>query len=160
MRSYQVFASLPPDRARAVMQRLAEEAPAVFAQAVAAAAVAMKARPLYLQRQPFDKRAEAVRRSLSRVAADPVAAEVLAVYFLQCRKELLVEWLDGVGLEHEDGTLTGDSPPEPAKDELDGAVGRFLAGDDDPDRRLLLAAFAAQDAVEWPELEARLAPGD
>jgi hypothetical protein len=153
LRSHQVFASLAPDHAQAVMRSLAEKAPAVFAQAVAAAGVAMKARPVYLQRQPFEKRAEAVRRTLARVSATQVAGEILAVYFLECRKELLVEWLDGVGLEHEDGTLLADAPPEPQEAELRRAVETFLGGDEDPDRPLLLAAFAAQDAIEWPLLE-------
>jgi hypothetical protein len=153
LRSHQVFASLAPEHAQVVMRSLAEKAPAIFAQAVAAASAAMKARPIYLQRQPFEKRAEAVRRTLSRVSAAQVAGEILAVYFLECRKELLVEWLDGVGLEHEDGTLLADAPPAPAGPELRAAVDTFLGAQDDPDRRLLLAAFAAQDAIEWPALE-------
>jgi hypothetical protein len=157
MRSYQVFASMSPERAVEMMRVLAEKVPAVFAQAIAAASVAMKARPVYLQRQPFEKRAEAARRALARVTSNPVAGEVLAVYFLECRKELLVEWLDAVGLEHEEGTLEADAPLPPPQPELRQALERFLAVDDDPDRRLLLAAFAAQDAIEWPDLDALLA---
>lgn len=156
MRSYQIFASMAPERAIALMQALAEKQPAVYAQAVAAASAALKARPVYLQRQPPEKRAEAVRRALSRVAANPVSSEILAVYFLECRKELLVEWLDLVGLEHEDGMLKADAPPQPGEAELSQAVKRFLGSDDDADRPLLLAAFSAQDAIEWPGLEALL----
>jgi len=157
MRSYQVFASMSPERAVEMMRVLAEKVPAAFAQAVAAASVALKSRPVYLQRQPFEKRAEAARRALARVTGNPVAGEVLAVYFLECRKELLVEWLDGVGLKHEEGTLEADAPPPPPEPELREAVTRFLAVDDDPDRRLLLAAFAAQEAIDWPDLDALLA---
>jgi hypothetical protein len=120
----------------------------------------MKARPIYLQRQPFEKRAEAVRRTLSRVATNQIADEVLAVYFLECRKELLVEWLDLVGVKHKDGTLEADAPPPPAEKKLRDAVAKFRAEASDPDRELLLRAFAAQDAVEWPVLDARpAAPG-
>jgi hypothetical protein len=90
------------------------------------------------------------------VAANVVSGEILAVYFLECRRPLLVEWLDSVGLEHEDGTLAADTPPQPAEAELERAVERFRAADDDPDRPLLLAAFCAQDAIEWPHLEALL----
>ena len=157
MRSFQVFASMPRDHAVEVMKSLAEAAPAVFAQALAAACAVMKARPVYLQRQPFEKRAEAVRRALSRVASEPVAGELLAVYFLDCRKQLLVEWLDALGLEHEDGVLSSDAPPVPPDAELGDAVKRFLEADADPDRPLLLAAFAAQDAIEWPALDAMVA---
>jgi hypothetical protein len=153
MRSYQVFAAMSPERATDVMRALAEKVPPVFAQALGAASAVLKARPVYLQRQPFEKRAEAIRRALSRVATSDVAGEVLAVYFLECRKELLVEWLDTLGLEHEEGTLATDAPPPPPDEKLRGAVEAFLAAGDEPDRQLLLAAFAAQDAIEWPALE-------
>jgi hypothetical protein len=160
MRSYQVFAGLAPDHAHELLKRLAEKAPAMFVQALAAASAAMKARPIYLQRQPFEKRADAVRRTLSRVATNPIADEVLAVYFLECRKELLVEWLDLAGIEHKDGTLAADTPAQPPEKKLREAVERFRGAGEDRDRELLLRAFAAQDAIEWPALDALLAsPG-
>jgi hypothetical protein len=153
MRSYQVFAWLPPQHAEQMLARLAEKAPAMFVQALAAASAALKARPVYLQRQPFAKRAQAVRRTLSRVSTNAIADEVLAVYFLECRKELLVEWLDLLGIEHKDGTLEADAPPAPPDKKLRDAVAGFRAAGDDADRELLLRAFAAQDAIEWPVLD-------
>jgi hypothetical protein len=156
MRSYQVFAAMSPERAVAVMKGLHEKAPAIFRQSVDAAAIAMRARPVYLRNQPFEKRAEAVRRALARVAANPVADELLAVYFLECRKELLVEWLDLIGLAHKEGALEQDAPPEPAEKKLRDAVKKYLAADDDPDRDLLLRAFAAQASIDWPGLDALL----
>ncbi len=158
MRSYQVFAAMPAEQSLAMMRALAEKAPGIFSQAVHAASAAMKARPVYLKRQPFEKRADAVRRALSRVAANDVASEVLAVYFLECRKELLVEWLDLLGLPHEDGALESDAPEAPADDALRAATDKFRAADSDPDRELLLRAFAAQQAIDWPSLDALLTP--
>ena len=70
MRSYQIFAAMPPDRAAAVMSGLSENAPQMFKQALFAASASMNARPTYLQRQPFEKQVAAVRRALSRVAAE------------------------------------------------------------------------------------------
>jgi hypothetical protein len=154
MRSYQVFAAMSPERAVVVMKGLSQKAPAVFRQSVDAAAIAMRARPVYLRNQPFEKRAEAVRRSLARVASNPVADELLAVYFLECRKELLIEWLDLIGVPHKEGALEQDSPPEPPEKKLREAVKKYLATDDDADRDLLLRAFAAQNSVEWPTLDA------
>ena len=156
MRSFQVFATMSPERTNAVMEGLAEHAPAMFSQAVAAASAAMNSRPVYLQKQPFAKRAQAVRRAISRVAANPVAEEILAVYFLECRKELLIEWLDTLAIEHEDGTLKEDTPSSPDAASLKKAVETYRGVDDDPDRDLLLEAFAAQSAIEWPDLEVLL----
>ena len=159
MRSYEVFAAMEPDHAVALLERLKETAPEIVEQAVAAAALAMKARPVYLRKQPFEKRAHAVRRALARVASEPVAAEVLAVYFLKARNELLCEWLDAVGLKHEEGVLEADAPDPPADAELRKRIDGFLGAADDPDRRLLLRAFAAQEAIDWPILEAQVATG-
>src|SRR5262245_2908089 len=103
MRSYQVFAGLPPERATEILRTLSEKVPAIFAQALGAACVALRSRPVYLQRQPFEKRAQAIRRALARVAAVPVAAEVLAVYFLECRKPRIVGWREAVGSEDAGG---------------------------------------------------------
>jgi hypothetical protein len=142
-----------------MMKNLSEKSPAMFSQAVDAAAVSIKARPVYMRKQPFEKKAAAVRRALARVAANPVADEMLAVYFLECRKELLVEWLDIVGLVHEDGALEDDMPDQPQEGKLQEAVKTYRAKDDDSERDLLLGAFAAQAAVEWPALDALLEEG-
>jgi hypothetical protein len=101
-----------------------------------------------------------VRRALARVASTEVAEELLAVYFLDGRKELLTEWLDVIGLEHEDGALKADAPPCPADKVLEKAVAKYRGAaqkDGEPgdawERELLLRAFAAQTAVDWPPLE-------
>jgi hypothetical protein len=156
MRAFQVFAGMEPQQAERLQRALAEKAPAVSAQAVAVAAATMSARPQYLRKQPFEKQAAAVRRALSRVRSNDMAEEVLAVYFLECRKELLLEWLDLVGLAHEEGMLKEASPAAPPPAKLRAAVERFRAAGDEPDRELLLRAFAAQTSIEWPELDALL----
>jgi hypothetical protein len=146
-----------PERAKELVESLKKESPGMFAQALAAAAAAMRARPVYVARQPIEKQAASIRRALARVAANPVAEELLAVYFLDCRKELLIEWLDEIGVAHEDGSLEDDEPKQPSKKKLGDATKAFRGKDDDADRELLLAAFAAQSAIDWPELDALVA---
>ena len=156
MRSYQVFAAMSPERATDVMRGIAEAAPVMFASALQLAGATLKTRPTYLQRQPFDRRAAAIRRALARVAANGIAEETLAVYFTECRKDLLIEWLDLLGVKHEDGILSDEAPPPPAEAELRETTKRFLGAGDDADRELLLRAFAAQESIDWPILEALL----
>ena len=159
MRPYQLFAAMAPERARALLEALREKAPVAYAQALGLTAGAMKARPLFLQRLAPERRAELVRKALARVASDPVAEEMLAVYFIECRNELLVEWLDLLGVKHEKGTLDGE-PQEPAAKKLASAVEGFrkAASDADrDDRELLMRAFSAQSSIEWPKLDALLA---
>lgn len=158
MRAYQVFAAMSPEEATRVLDALLDQVPGVYTQAVAAASVAFKARPQFLMKQPRDRRAAMVRRALARVAASDLAEEVLAAYFLEVRRPLLVEWLDALGIPHEEGVLQGEAPPCPDETKLREAVQGFLQGEDPEDRALLLRAFAAQGAVDWPPLEALLPP--
>ena len=159
MRPFQIFAAMKPEQARALLDDLKEKAPIAWAQAIGLTAGALKARPVFVQKQPPERRAEWIRKALSRVAASAVAEEMLAVYFLECRNELLVEWLDAPGVEHEKGTLSGD-PAEPPAETLRAAIEGFRkasSGEEDAaDRELLLRAFAAQTSIEWPGLDALL----
>src|SRR5258705_2637724 len=152
MRSYQVFAAMAPEEAERMLRVLSKGSPAMFRQMVDAAAVSIKARSVFLRNQSFELRAKTVRRALARVSATLVADELLAIYFLECRKPLLLEWLDLVGLAHEDGTLKDETPAEPAASALSAAVAKYRGAGDDPDRELLLRAFAAHSAIDWPAL--------
>lgn len=152
---------MAPEQARTLLESLKEKAPIAYAQALGLTAGALKARPVFLQRRSPEHRSELVRKALGRVVSDPIAEEMLAVYFLECRNDLLVEWLDGLGLEHEKGTLEGDdAPPEPPPAKLESALAGFRANASDADRadrELLLRAFAAQTSIRWPALEKLLA---
>jgi hypothetical protein len=154
VKAYQVFARMTPERTHALLEGLRKGAPAVYTQALGAASVWLRARPQFIAKQSPEKRAQLVRRALSRIATNLIAEEVLAAYFLQVKKALLIEWLDAIGLAHEDGALKADAPPEPPRDALEKAVAAFRAKPDDAaDRALLLEAFAAQSAIDWPALE-------
>ena len=74
-------------------------------------------------------------------------------------KDLLIEWLDSLGIKHADGTLEEDTPAAPPKAKLAKAAKAFRKKDDGADRELLLAAFAAQSAVDWPDLDALVGEG-
>lgn len=161
MRPYQIFASMKPEQARELLAALEKKAPIAWAQSIGLTAGAIKARPVFVQKQPPERRAELIRKALSRVASDPVAEEMLAVYFLECRNELLVEWLDRLGVAHEKGTLEGEPsepPAEKLREAVDGLRKAASADADVADRELLLRAFAAQTSIDWPALDALLAP--
>jgi hypothetical protein len=159
MRSHEVFARMTPARAEAFLAELKREAAPVSQMALAAAAGAFKLRPVFLKRQSPARQADWMRKALSRGAMNAVAEEILAEYFLSHQKALLLEWLDAVGLEHEDGVLKAGAPASPDSGVLHKAFQAFSSGEHPERRRLLLEAFAAQSAIEWPELESLLGAG-
>jgi hypothetical protein len=147
---------MSPEDSERILGRISEEAPEVFRQTVASAAAALKFRPQYLQKQPVAKRVAAIKRSMARPAASPLAEELFAIYFLKCRLELLTGWLDLLGLKHEDGILTDDDIVCPEAAELEKKLTEFRSSKDE-DCELLLQVFAGQAAIEWPALDALIA---
>lgn len=154
MRAFQIFAAMPAEEAHKIFEGIAEKSPVTFQQGLATACSALKIRPVFLKKRPFEKKVGLVRRALSQVASDDIAEETLAAYFLECRKDLLTGWLDALGIQHEDGTLSEDDPAEPEAKALAKAHRAFLDADADSDRVLLVRAFAAQAAIHWPGLDA------
>ena len=160
MRSNEIFSRMSPEAALAFLEEIHREAPKVEEIALQAAAGAFRLRPLFLRKQPRKRQSEWMRQALARKALAAVAGEVLAEYFLEYHNALLGELLDRLGLEHEKGVLKGEGAPAcPDKTKLAEAVEGFRKGDQRERRELLLRAFAAQSAVDWPELEALLDSG-
>ena len=156
MRSNEIFSQMSPDAALAFLDEIHREAPRVEEIALSAAAGAFRLRPVFLRRQPRKRQSEWMRQALSRSAFAAVAEEVLAEYFLEYHGELLGELLDAFGLEHEKGVLKGDATEAPDKTKLEATVAKFRSGENAARRELLLRAFAAQSAIDWPDLEALL----
>jgi hypothetical protein len=157
MRSNEIFARMGPEAALAFLTEIHEQAPGVEQIALSAASGAFRLRPVFLRRQPRKRQAEWMRQALSRTAMAAVAEEVLAEYFLEYHSDLLAEWLDALGLEHEKGVLATSSPECPKPADLATTVAAFRQGKDPERRELLMRAFAAQSSIEWPDLEALLA---
>ena len=153
MRSNEIFASMTPEQAAGFLGELEREDGPAYSLALDAAAAAFRLRPHFLRRQPRARQADWMRKALGRTIGAPVAEEVLASYFLEHRKEMLVELLDALGIAHEDGQLTTPDPECPEADKLAPIIETFLAGDDPECRMLLVRAFAAQSGVTWPALE-------
>ncbi len=154
MRSNEIFAAMSGEEALGFLEEMRSEAPEVARIALAAAAEAFRLRPEFLKRQPRQRQAEWMRRALGRTVGAPLAEEVLATYFLEKERDLLVELLDALGVPHDEGRLSHGEPTCPEPKALDKAVQKFLGGDRKDKRRLLLHAFAAQSSIEWPDLEA------
>ncbi len=157
MRSNEVFARITPERAETLLADMKKAAPGAAAVALAAATQAFRLRPQFLRAQPRKRQAEWMRKALARPTAVPVAEEALAEYFLSGHKPLLVELLDALGVPHEEGALREPQPPCPAAGALEPAVAKFRSGGDPDLRELLLCAFAAQSAIDWPGLDALVA---
>lgn len=153
MRSNEIFSRMSPEEAQLFLAELKQEARPVAALALNAAAQAFKLRPEFIRRQPAQRQAEWMRKALGRSVSAALAEELLATYFLEYQRPLLVELLDALEIKHEDGALEAPDPECPTDTKLHSVVSAFRQGEHPARRELLLRAFAAQSGVDWPPLE-------
>ena len=158
MRPHQIFGAMPQETFNRVFAKLGEESPEAVRNTTVAAAQILKFRPKFLLKQKPEKQRASVRQAMSRPNSNDLAEELLAVYFLKCRLDLLTEWLELMGLEHEEGILTQNEVPCPETPVLEAKVAEFRGKDGDDDRELLLRVFSGQSSIDWPALEAMVAP--
>ncbi len=147
---------LSPKEAERFLGELLKQTPALGAMALNAVAEAFRLRPQFLKRQPRKRQAEWMRKVFGRTSSAVIAEELLASYFLDQHSDLIVELLDQLGVEHEEGTLKEEHPPAPTQTTLQETTTQFLGQESSEHRKLLLHAFAAQSAIDWPDLEALL----
>lgn len=151
-----VFRTMTDEDARLLLADMRDHLRPLYKQVENSAAATLRLRPVFLAKQPFEKRCEMIRKALALKVNAGAVAEILPAFFLERYPKEVAELLDALGLEHEDGVLKGGVPPPPTSAKLKKAVAAFRKGENPKMRELLLKTFASQAAVDWPELDAML----
>jgi len=142
---HDLLIALPPERFANLYRSLD---PPLARALDGAIAQVLHARVQSVAKQPEAIRVKALRNWIVRQKDDAVAGDLLRAYFLGPRKPLVVQFLDATGTEHEDGQVTDEGQPDPAK--VDEAVKALLAAHDREDVRLYLQIAARQ----WADVPA------
>lgn len=158
--STDVFRSMTEQESRQLLQEMRDELRPLYKRILATSASTLRLRPVFLGKQPFEKRCELIRKAMALKPNAEAAGEILAAFFLERYGDEVVELLDALRLDHDDGVLRDPSPKQPAKKTLEATVKKFRAGDDAVMRGLLLKAFAAQSAIDWPALDEIVFPAE
>jgi hypothetical protein len=146
------------EEGEALLREMRDEVRPLYKQIERVAAETLRLRPVFLGKQPFPKRCGMIRKAMAlKINAEP-ASEILAAFFMERYADAVIELLDALGLEHDEGVLKDLSPKPPTKKKLKEAVTKFRGGESGPMRELLLRTFAAQTAIDWPDLDAMVFP--
>jgi len=97
----------------------------VYKATLGAVADARRVRSVYLQRQPRTQRHSDMMETLSKPRLEMAASTLLRTWLLKEKKSLLVDFLDALGIEHEDGVV--DELPESVEEsKLTAAIDQML----------------------------------
>jgi len=130
-----------------------EQAQLEQAEGVALIARQIKFRPKSVLSLPVEKKA----RHLAGMAqvSDLLAARLLVAYHLQYQRPMMGRFLDALGIPHEDGLITEESPKVPDQQTLDKAA-KTLAGEfPEADVARYFWTLLWQDPETWGGLQGR-----
>jgi hypothetical protein len=158
MKSHEIFQHMSPDLAVEILGYLQKERTAVFKSVVSALAGQRNLRIVFVERKPPVERYAWIKTALSRKASATLAAHSLEAWLLGAQKPMLCDFLDSLGINHdEDGTVE-NLPDSPPKEKLDASIDRLLVKYPVETVAVYLHAFHDMDStVNWPPLGGVLA---
>ncbi|MEM6674706.1 MAG: hypothetical protein AAF726_17800 [Planctomycetota bacterium] len=108
----------------------------------------LKFRPQAIRKLPMPKRAKTAQALLVRGANAELCYELFGTYLMQNAKGIVTDFLDGTGVEHEDGMIKNvdDAKPDPTK--IASTVTELDEKYDSDDVTLYLSLAAEQ----WPSV--------
>jgi len=153
MKSHEIFQAMSPLLAAEILTYLQREHTPVYKTVVQALAQQRHLRPAFVERKPAQERYTWLHAALGRKLSDTLAAHLLQAWLLGARKPLLCDFLDPLGISHdEDGTVE-ELPESPAKEKLREVITKLLTKYPAETVAVYLHAFHDMDStVSWPPL--------
>jgi hypothetical protein len=153
MTPYEIFAQMNSAQASHIFEYLFENEKPLYKAAIDNLAKQRKLRPVFIERKPRKERFEWLKSAAGRKANDGVAAHLLQIWLVGEHSALLCDFLDALGIEHDDNGTVDSLPEAPEKEDLQKAIDGLLEKYDADTVAIYLHAFQAlDDEGGWPAL--------
>jgi hypothetical protein len=153
MRSFEIIGSAAPELTNEILQYLLDHEKAVYRAMIQGIASHRKLRPVFIERKPKTERHVWLRQALSRKPADELAAQVLQIWLLGSKAELICAFLDSLQIKHDGKGVVETLPSDPGKEKLKSAIDSLLSKYPGSTVGVYLHAFQNMDDAQWPSLE-------
>lgn len=155
LKSHELLGFMSPPLALEILNYAHETDKPLYRATLGAVAEARKLRPVFLERQPRPQRHATMLATLARPTLDMVTANLLRTWLLKKHKQMLIDFLDALGIAHQEGVVE-ELPPAMEEAKVRAAVETLLAKYPHEAVAVYLHAFSDMNEVEWPGLKAML----
>jgi len=159
LNSSELLGFISPDLSHRILADTSKDNRELYESTLTGVAALRHMRIQFLKRQPKPARHTLIIDSLKRPAFDSTASQLLSGWLIKHQVEMLVQFLDALGIPHEDGVVE-NLPAGVADDALETAVVKLLSAHDREIIILYLHAFHNMNETHWPNLEAMLESDD
>ena len=152
VKPHQIYQEADPSLITDMFMFFRDEEREIYKTSLSSMASQRKLRPVFIQKKSVPEQIAWIHKTLQMRQSDAIGEHLLQVYFMKGQKPLLATFCDGVGIEHDEGTVEGDLPEELEADKLKTAVDKLLEDHDAKLVTLYLLVFNLQVPGGWPSL--------
>lgn len=152
MKSTEIFQRLPPTLVTQIFGYLQEHEKPTFKMTIQTMAAQRKLRPVFVERKPREERFTWLQGALGRPAAEPIAANLIQMWLMGEQSALLCDFLDALGIAHDERGGIEELPSSPPADKLRAAVDTVLSKHPAGTVAVYLQSFQSMDIAGWPAL--------
>ncbi len=153
LKPHEIFAQMPEETSAKLFTFLLEKEKPLYKATIDSLAKQRKLRPVFIERKPRNERAVWLKETLGRRASESIAAHLLQIWLVGEHKQILCDFLDALGITHDENGTIDTMPPSPAKADIAKAVQTLFEKHDPGVVVVYLHAFQALDETGWPALE-------
>lgn len=151
---YELFQEMKPETALSVFQYLRDEQREVYKATISSLTANRKLRPVFIQRKPVPEQIDWMLKNVKLRGSAEVAAQILQLWLLKAKTEVLTDFLDGLGIEHDGKGAADDLPDELDAKKLKSTVGGMLKKHEPEVVAIYLQIFQTQRPGGWDTLAA------
>jgi len=157
VKAYQLFQAVSPELATGIFQSLRDDHKEIYKSSLMSLAAQKRLRPVFIQRKSVDQQIAWMVSTAKLKASDSVAENLLQVWLLKTQKDMLTQFLDGLGVEHDEDGMVEDLPETLDAKKLKSAVDGLLKTFPAENVALYLHLFQTQQPGGWEPLTELLA---
>ncbi|MEA3188231.1 MAG: hypothetical protein QOD99_2061 [Chthoniobacter sp.] len=148
----ELFARMPAATAGDLFAHVLEKEKPLYKATIETLSRQRNLRPVFVERKPRPERHAWLKDALSRKQNEGVAAHLLQIWLVGEHSKVLCDFLDGLGVAHDDNGTVEQLPPPPPRAKLEPVIDTLFKKHDADVVRVYLHAFQALDEKGWPAL--------
>ena len=153
---HEIFSRLPSPITEQLFGYLFENEKPLYKATIDTLSKQRKLRAIFVERKPRAERHEWMREILGKKVNDGVAAHMLQIWLVGAHAKLLCDFLDGLGIAHDENGTIEELPSAPEKAKLKSVIEDVMTKHDPGVVAVYLHAFQALDDKGWESLEGLL----
>jgi hypothetical protein len=153
MKAYEILQRFPDEAAAEIFQYLHANDKPAYRACLQVLATRRRLRPVVLERKTRPERHAWMHNELARKSNDDAATEVLQTWLLGAHQQLICNFLESLGVEHDGRGLLETLPSEPPRDRLMDAIDPLLENQSRFAVIAYLNLFCEMDIADWPTLK-------